>query len=110
MKVKRIQLSTAAATDISEIESYTLSKFGTSQTLVFLEKLESSLAIISTQPAMGVLRPELDPPNHEFRYQAILRSFVVVYEECEDSIRVARIIHGSRNLLAELLRESGEPE
>jgi plasmid stabilization system protein ParE len=107
----KIQLSKAAAKDIHEIETYTLSKFGTTQTLSFLDKLEAALELISTQPAMGGLRPEFDPPNHQFRYQAILRSFVVVYEEREDSLRIARIIHGSRNLLSELLHESGdEPE
>jgi plasmid stabilization system protein ParE len=103
-----IQLSKAAANDIREIETYTLSKFGASQTLDFLGKLEDALTLISTQPAMGTLRPEFDPPNHQFRYQAILRSFVVVYEEHEGRLRVARIIHGSRNLLSDLLRECGD--
>ncbi|KLU04110.1 hypothetical protein RISK_003696 [Rhodopirellula islandica] len=104
----KIQLSKAAANDIHEIETYTLSNFGTSQTLDFLGKLEDALTLISTQSAMGTLRPEFDPPNHQFRYQAILRSFIVVYEEHEESLLVAQIIHGSRNLLSELLRESGD--
>jgi plasmid stabilization system protein ParE len=104
----KIQLSKAAANDIREIETYTLSEFGTAQTLDFLGKLEAALTLISTQPAMGALRPEFDPPNHQFRYQAILRSFVVVYEEHGDCLCIARIIHGSRNLLSELLRESGD--
>ena len=104
---KPIQLSQAAANDIREIESYTLLNFGKKQTLQFVEKLEASLSLIATIPDMGMKRPEFDPPHYQFRYQAVLSSFVVVYEETADSIRIARIIHGARNLLSELMRNSG---
>lgn len=107
MTRKPIQLSQAAANDVREIESYTLSNFGEKQTLQFLEKLEASLALLATMPDMGMKRPEFDPPQHQFRYHAILSSFVVVYEETSDFIRISRIIHGARNLLSELMKDAG---
>ena len=107
MTSKLIQLSQAAANDVREIESYTLSNFGEKQTLQFLEKLEASLALLATMPEMGMQRPEFDPPQHQFRYHAILSSFVVVYEETSEFIRIARIIHGARSLLAELMKDAG---
>lgn len=107
MTSKPIQLSQAAANDVREIESYTLSNFGEKQTLQFLEKLEASLALLATMPEMGMQRPEFDPPQHQFRYHPILSSFVVVYEETSEFIRIARIIHGARSLLAELMKDAG---
>lgn len=107
MNKKPIQLSHAAANDIREIELYTLSTFGERQTLEFLEKLEASFSLIATMPEVGTQRAEFDPPNRQFRYQAVLSSFIVVYEETSDFIRIARIIHGARNLLSELVRDSG---
>ncbi len=107
MTAKPIQLSHAASNDILDIESYTLKTFGEKQILHFLEKLEASLSLIATMPEMGTQRPEFDPPNHQFRYQAVLSSFVVIYEETPEFIRIARIIHGARNLLSELMRDAG---
>lgn len=104
---KPIQLSQAAANDIREIESYTLSNFGERHTLQFIEKLEASLSLIATMPDMGMKRPEFDPPQRQFRYHAILSSFVAVYEETPEYIRIARIIHGARSLLAELMKDAG---
>lgn len=106
MTSKPIQLSHAAANDIREIESYTLSNFGEKQTLQFLEKFEASLSLLATMPGIGMKRPEFDPPQHQFRYHAILSSFVVVYEETSEFIRIARIIHGARNLLSELMKDT----
>lgn len=108
MTRKPIQLSQAAANDVREIESYTLSNFGEKLTLQFLEKLEASLSLIATMPEMGMRGAEFDPSHHQFRYHAILSSFVVVYEETSDFIRIARIIHGARNLLSELMKDAGK--
>lgn len=104
----RVQFSSAAADDIREIEAYTVSQFGSEQALNFLDKLQSSIDTIAAMPQMGSLRPALDPPSHQFRYHAILKSFVVVYDVTDNGIRVARVLHGARNLLNELQQNSGE--
>lgn len=96
--------------DIREIESYTADRFGAHQVVAFLDKLHASLNVIAAMPSIGSLRPDLDPSGHGFRYHAILKSFVVVYDELPDCIRVARVLHGSRNLLAELLEDPGVDE
>ena len=59
-------------------------------------------------PEMGSRRPEFDPPNHQFRYHAVLKNFVIVYEETSEFILIVRIIHGARNLLGELMRDNGD--
>jgi plasmid stabilization system protein ParE len=96
--------------DIREIATFTADRFGASQVVAFLDKLQKSLSVIAAMPGIGSLRPDLDPPGCSFRYHAILNSFVVVYDEAPGSIRVARVLHGSRNLLTELLRDSGSEE
>jgi len=108
--VNRVQLSNAAANDIREIEAHTVTRFGMNQALAFLEKLQASLGVIASMPEIGNLRPELDPPGYSFRYHAILKNFIVVYDESSGNIRVARILHGARNLLNELLRDAGAAE
>jgi hypothetical protein len=37
-----------------------------------------------------------------------MKSFIIVYEPTDDGIRVARLLHGARNLAIELDRDSGE--
>jgi plasmid stabilization system protein ParE len=96
--------------DIREIESYTADRFGANQVIAFLDKLQASLSVIAAMPGIGRLRPDLEPSGHRFRYHAILKCFVVVYDERPDCIRVARVLHGSRNLLAELLKDPGGDE
>jgi plasmid stabilization system protein ParE len=76
--------------DIREIESYTADRFGPNQVVAFLDKLQASLSIIAAMPGIGRLRPDLDPSGHRFRYHTNLKSFVVVYDERPDCIRVAQ--------------------
>jgi plasmid stabilization system protein ParE len=68
------------------------------------------LLAIAGAPQLGALRRELDPPGHAFRYFVVSRSFVIVYEPVAGGIRVARLIHGARNLTVELGLDSGDQE
>ena len=47
-------------------------------------------------------REALDPPGRTFRYFVVMKRFVIVYEPTATGIRIARILHGMRNLAAEL--------
>lgn len=69
---------------------------------------ERVLSILADTPTIGHLRDELDPPGHSFRYFVVMKRFIVVYEPTEPGIRVARILHGTRNLAAELNRDAGD--
>jgi len=59
-------------------------------------------------PLSGQLRPDISPPGRRFRYWTVLGIFVVVYEPVDVGIRVARILHGARNLVEEICRDAGD--
>ncbi len=51
----------------------------------------------------------LDPPGHRFRYSVVLERFIVC-EPTENGIRIARLLHGARNVADELARDAGDSE
>jgi plasmid stabilization system protein ParE len=106
--VSRVKLSGAAVNDIREIEAYTVQQFGADHAAAFLDKLQASLELIASMPQMGTLRPDIDPSNHAFRYHVVLKNFVIVFDDSSQGIRVARVLHGARNLIGELERNSGD--
>ena len=46
--------------------------------------------------------------GHAFRYFVVMKRFIIVHEPTEFGIRVARILHGMRNLAAVLDRDAGD--
>ena len=72
------------------------------------ERFRETLELLGEMPRSGQLRKEINPPGREFRYRTVLGSFVVVYEAADDGIRVARVLHGARNLVVELERDAGD--
>ena len=88
--------------------AYTVKHFGVQQARTVRDRFAKTIGILAESPALGRLRPDLDPPGHAFRYFALL-NFIIVYEPMEaGGIRVARILHGMRHLAAELGRDPGE--
>ena len=73
---------------------------------VFIAIVERELML--PRPMIGRPRTELDPPGHTFRYFVAMKLFIIVYEPAATGIRVARILHGMRNLAAELARDAGD--
>ena len=69
---------------------------------------ERVLTTLADNPLIGMQRVDLDPPGYSFRYFVVMRLFIVVYEPADPGIRIARILHGMRNLAAELKRDAGE--
>ena len=57
---------------------------------------------------MGRTNDELDPPGRSFRSFVMMKFFIIVYEPTDSGIRVARLLHGARNLAAELERNAGD--
>ena len=104
----RIVFSEAARDDRRAITAHTVEQFGIHQARRVRTNFERVLSIIADTPAIGRLRDELDPPGHTFRYFVVMKRFIVVYKPTESGIRVARILHGTRNLAAELDRDAGE--
>ncbi len=104
----RVLLSNAAAADLEEIGDYTLEKFGLNQAVKIRKQFEETLSALADAPLTAPRREEYDPPGKTFRYRFALKRFVIVYEPADDGIRVARILHGARDLVRELGRETGE--
>jgi plasmid stabilization system protein ParE len=108
--MSQIHYSRSAAQDRQSILEFTVEHFGLRQAWRLRDRMESSLLALADAPQLGSLRQEPDPPGHTFRYFVVSRSFVVVYEPVAGGIRVARLIHGARNLTVELELDAGDQE
>ena len=106
--MKRIVLSEAARDDRRAITEYTVRHFGIQQARRIRNRFESTLSLLAESPMAGHTNHELDPQGHSFRYFAVMKRFIVVYEPNQEGIRVARLLHGATNLAAELTRNAGD--
>lgn len=104
----RIVFSDAARADRRAITSYTVEQFGVPQARRLRANVERALNTLAEAPTIGRLRDDLDPPGRVFRYFVVMKRFIIVYEPSATGIRVARILHGVRNLAAELDRDAGD--
>lgn len=104
----RIVFSEAARNDRRAITAYTVEQFGLRQVRRLRANFERVLNTLADTPMIGRLRTELDPPGHTFRYFVTMKLFIIVYEPVPNGIRVARILHGMRNLAADLARDAGD--
>ncbi len=108
--MNRIVLSAAARTDRSTITKFTVEQFGIEQARRLRDRFEVALKALAGSPLTGCTKEELDPPGRSFRYLVVMKRFIIVYEPTDDGIRIARLLHGARNLAAELVREAGDDE
>lgn len=102
-----IVFSEAARLDRRSITARTIERFGLPQARRLRDLFETTLRLLADSPLLGHTNEELDPPGRSFRYFVVMRRFVVVYEPTEQGIRVARILHCSRDLAMELGRDEG---
>lgn len=106
--MSRVVFSRAAVEDRRAITAYTAERFGVAQARRLRVHFEVVLEQLLLFPGSGQVKPELDPPGRTFRYVVISRNFILVYESDDDEIRVARILHGARQLPRELERDRGD--
>lgn len=108
--MSRVVLSEAARVDRREITAYTVERFGIAQARHLRDRFQTTLNSLAESPLIGRTNEELDPPGRTFRYFVVMKSFIIVYEPTDDGIRVARLLHGARNLAAELDRDAGDDD
>jgi toxin ParE1/3/4 len=108
--MSRVVLSEAARADRREITAYTVERFGIQQARRLRDRFEATLNRLAESPLIGRTNEELDPPGRCFRYFVVMKSFVIVYEPIDGGIRVVRLLHGARNLSAELDRDPGDED
>ncbi len=106
--MSRVVLSEAARYDRREITAYTVERLGVRQARRLRDRFEAALNALAESPFIGRTNEELDPPGHSFRYSVVMKSFIIVYEPTEDGSRVARLLHGARNLATELEGDAGD--
>ena len=106
--MSRVVLSAAARLDRREITAYTMRRFGIRSARRLRDRFQATLNILAQSPLLGRTNRDLDPPGHTFRYFVVMKRFVIVYEPTDDGIRVARLLHGARNLAEELDRDTGD--
>ena len=108
--MNQVVFSRAAVEDRRAITAYTVGRFGVGQARRLRDHFEATLQRLLLFPNSGQLRPEIDPDGRTFRYVVVSKSFILVYEPHSDGIRVARILHGARQLTRELERDQGDDE
>ena len=90
-KTPNLELSGPARDDIEDIAHYTYLKYGEAQVDVYLQILNGRMALIAQDPTIGHRRDDL--PKHYRALQA--GKHVIVYRTINNTINVARILHGS---------------
>jgi toxin ParE1/3/4 len=108
--MSKVVFSKAAGADRRAITAYTVKRFGVQQARRLRERFEATIAALAAAPHTGHRREDLDPPGRSFRYLSVLKTFIIVYEPTDDGIRVVRLLHGARNLAAELAGDAGDEE
>ena len=108
--MKRIEVSKAAIADQDSIIAYTVEHFGIKQARRLRANFERALDALAANPNIGHTREDLDPEGRSFRYLVTMNLFIVVYQLTDDSIQIVRILHGMRNLAAEIERDTGSTQ
>ena len=104
--MSNVVFSQAARADRQAITAYTVERFGLEQARRLRERFETAIHSLAEAPLIGHRRQDLDPPGRSFRYATVLKTFIIVYEPVDDGIRVVRLLHGARDLAAELAQDT----
>ena len=101
-----VTFSAEARADRREITRFTRDRFGVEQVRRLLAELRRITRTLVALPGAGRRIPELDPQGHRMRIYVMQGRFLIVYEETDGGIHVHRILHGARDIAAELGDES----
>ncbi len=102
--MKRLVRSERSDDDVREVVEYLLREASASIAVRFIDALEESYLLLQSQPEIGRLYV---PENSELQGIRSWRvhhfeHYLVFYQVLEDVVRIARVLHGSRNLWAVL--------
>jgi plasmid stabilization system protein ParE len=90
----RLRLSPYVPGDLEEIVDY-IAQDSPRQAARLLGSLRTRMQEIAKQPEMYRLRPEIGP---EARL-AVVGQYVILFRIRPDSVRIERVVHGSRDLV-----------
>lgn len=83
------RLTPEARRDLFKIGDFTERKWGRLQRRRYLDQLDRRMAFLAEHPKIGSPRPEIRPDLRSFREA----SHLIFYEETDDGILVARVLH-----------------
>ncbi|MBI5899859.1 MAG: type II toxin-antitoxin system RelE/ParE family toxin [Rhodocyclales bacterium] len=89
----RIVRRPLAAADIADIWDF-IAEDSVAQADAWVDRLDSKLHLLATQPLMGRSRDELAPGLRSQPYGR----YVIFYEPLSDGIDVVRVIHSARDI------------
>jgi len=93
--VKRLELSPLAERDIEEIGDW-ISRDSPQRAFRFIRSLREKCGVLRERPEAAPARPELGQGIRVLRH----RNHLIFYRIEKDAIRVERVLHGARDLLA----------
>lgn len=102
--MKRLVRSERSDDDVREVVEYLLREASASVALRFIEALEESYQLLQSQPEIGRLYAPENSELQGIRSWRVHRfeHYLVFYQVLEDVVRIARVLHGSRDLWAVL--------
>ena len=70
----------------------------------FVEAFKSSVVLLAKMPGLGRARPDLGAPETRSWRVSGFRKYLIFYDVQPDRLRLLRVLHGARDLQAELER------
>ncbi len=68
----------------------------------FVEAFKASVDLLARMPDIGRVRPDLGTPETRSWRVKGFRKYLIFYETLPDRVRLLRVLHGARDLHAEL--------
>ena len=102
--MKEPRLSPTAKSDLTDVWQY-VAKGGESRADAFLQKIVDQCQQLAQFPRMGRARGNLAPNLRSFP----VKKFVIFYRPVHDTIEIARILYGTRDIEA-IFRDEPESE
>jgi toxin ParE1/3/4 len=100
--MRAFRFTESAEKDVDAIVAYTMATWGDAQAQTYAAGLYDVLALISENPELGRLRPELAADIRSFPY----REHLVFYLLSEGAILVVRVLASRRNILPRYFRST----
>ncbi len=93
MPAHQLVITPAAKTDLKEIYQYGLRQWGQAQSDSYFETLKEHFWALTTQPLIGVERPELLTGARSLP----IESHTLFYRLTTDTVEIIRILHGRQD-------------
>jgi len=87
--------------DVQDIVRY-LRRRNPAAALRFIEAFKSTVDLLCGMPNLGRIRADLGAPETRSWRMSGFRNYLVFYELLPDRLRILRVLHGYRDLQAEL--------